>query len=72
MVWSHSSRALNNISSSALANYARTINLPGRGDPLLSELGRLVGKGSVPGNVEDDVEGRNIGSKQNSCQLDSC
>jgi hypothetical protein len=40
-------------------------DLPGRelGDPL-SEIGRLVGKGIVPGNVKDDAEGRNIGSKQ--------
>ena len=48
-----------------------TTDLPGveLGDPL-SENGR-VGKGRVSGNVEDDAEGRNISSKQSSCQLNS-
>ena len=45
--------ALHNIlSSSALANFTTTTDLPGR------EHGRVVGKGRVPGNVEDDAEGR--------------
>jgi hypothetical protein len=72
MVLNHSSRALRNISSSTLANFtATTTDLPGLElDDPLSEIGRMVvvGKGRVPGNVEDDAEGRNIGSKQSSCQ----
>lgn len=31
----------------------------------------LCEHGNSPGNAEDDAEGRNIGSKQSSCQLDS-
>ena len=56
--------------TSALANITKTTDLPGWEfeDPI-SEIGRLVGKGIVPGNVEDEAEGRKKGSKQNSCQL---
>ena len=70
MLQNHSSRALHNIASSTLANFTKTTDLPGREfeDPL-SEVGSLVGKGIVPGKVEHEAEGRNIGSKQNSCQL---
>ena len=65
----HSSRALHNVVSSTLVNFTKTTDLPGWEfeDPL-SEIGRLVGQGIVP---EDEAEGRNIGSRQNSCQLNS-
>jgi hypothetical protein len=50
-----------------------TTDLPGRelGDPL-SKIGRLVGKGRVPGNVEDDAEERNMSSKQSSLSAGHC
>ena len=49
-----SSSYRNTLPSSALANVTTTTDLPGREHG----LGRVVGKGRVPGNVEDDAEGR--------------
>ena len=44
-------------------------DLPGL--ELGDSLSEIVGKGRVPGNVEDDAEERNTGSRQSSCQLNS-